>query len=577
MIKKLLLSLSFVILSLLINAQEVVSVEGYVFIKQNGDPIASYPVKIYTNLEDTTDNYTVYTKKDGKFSFSWQNTNNSEKAIIFINSFTNHQYDPVIDTINIHSQYTHEYFITPLNLKEFYLSGYVFDKNTGNAIKDAPVIICNEKRYCLCEKVKTDMNGFYEDTLLVLHNDTPKVEIRVYDPCENELKVIRNIQFLNYHSDNNNFYICSNNENNEDVDFFYKNYNQNQIVYFTSIVNFEFDSLEWDFGDGNYGFKSECSHQYQDTGYYKVTLNVFKNNKIFIKTKNIQVGSLQNVSGKVFANGNEIPYGYVMAVYRDTKKTFIPINYTKIHNGNFYFDNLMKGQYIFYAIPSISVDTLYFPKYISTYYNNAIHWQNANLYTVATNVPAPEINLVTWDKIYYGQNSIKITANKNVFYSYDFITILLLNELNEVIDSKYINKNQNNIDFGNLPDGTYTLIAEIPGEKQVYKTIRLSDGNQYSLAVKKLDNNLNFVMSSKNIQQSTIDILPNPCSDYLIIKGLTNYNNKNIEIVSITGQKIKNQKITNSKIDVSRLKAGIYIVKIADEKQILLQTIILKK
>ena len=576
MIKKLPLLLSLLSFSTFLYAQKIVNVEGYVFIKRNGEPVNSYPVKIYTDIDDTTENYTVYTRKDGKFSFSWENTNNATKAIIFINNFPNHQYDPVIDTINLNEEKLHEYYITPQNLREFILSGYVWDKNTGQPLKDIPVIICNDKKYCLCEKVKTDSDGFYVDTLLVYYSDTPNVEIRVYDLCENEIKVISHLQFLNYHSDDNNFYICKNDDISEEIDFFYKNYNQNKIVYFSSIVNFEYDSLRWNFGDGNYGIKTECSHEYQDTGNYAVTLKVFKDNKSFTKTKNVQIGALLNVSGKVYANGNEIPNGYVLAVYKKTK-TFVPINYAKIKNGNFYFENLMRGQYVFYAIPEINLDTLYFPKYISTYYSDVLNWQNASLYTVQTNASEPEINLITWNEFYYGHNSISLTADKKVFNSNDFVTILLLNGQNQVIDSKYFSRNRKRIIFDNLPDGTYTLLAEIPGMDQVYETVKLTGSEQYSLSVKEIDNNLNFVMSSKNLNITYVDILPNPCTDHIIIRGLTNYNNKTIEIVSVTGQEIIKEKLTNREIDVSHLKTGAYIVKVSDENQILLQTLILKK
>ena len=81
-------------------------------------------------------------------------------------------------------------------------------------------------------------------------------------------------------------------------------------------------------------------------------------------------------------------------------------------------------------------------------------------------------------------------------------------------------------------------------------------------------------LSIPKIQKSSIQIYPNPASDYIKIKGLENQA-KNIDIYDITGNLIINSK--SSFINVSYLKEGVYFVNIQTNSKTITRKLILKR
>lgn len=73
---------------------------------------------------------------------------------------------------------------------------------------------------------------------------------------------------------------------------------------------------------------------------------------------------------------------------------------------------------------------------------------------------------------------------------------------------------------------------------------------------------INSSLSTNDVNINSVSIFPNPTSDYLNIKGMTE--DASVQIYSITGQLIMSDliKTSNSKINVSKLSSGIYFLNI---------------
>ena len=94
-----------------------------------------------------------------------------------------------------------------------------------------------------------------------------------------------------------------------------------------------------------------------------------------------------------------------------------------------------------------------------------------------------------------------------------------------------------------------------------------------------LANNINYNANpnnNKNIDYSVI-IYPNPTKDFIVITPQQQFvNNDFVEIYSLDGRKVMTQILngSNAKIDIQGLKNGIYFVRITQNSQVVVKTII---
>ncbi|QHI37324.1 hypothetical protein IMCC3317_27030 [Kordia antarctica] len=69
-------------------------------------------------------------------------------------------------------------------------------------------------------------------------------------------------------------------------------------------------------------------------------------------------------------------------------------------------------------------------------------------------------------------------------------------------------------------------------------------------------------LSTEDLELSNVSIYPNPASDNLHIKGITNI--QTVEMYSILGKKIEVSLDNSTTVDVSILKSGVYFLKVID-------------
>lgn len=117
-----------------------------------------------------------------------------------------------------------------------------------------------------------------------------------------------------------------------------------------------------------------------------------------------------------------------------------------------------------------------------------------------------------------------------------------------------------------IPNNDYSGMLTVP--------VKVNDGYEYSNVY---DLQVNVTVGVDELQQTDINIFPNPASDFIQINSL----NENIELVSIydlNGRKIISQQINSSTsmIDVIGLKSGIYFVEVITNTQTQTQKLLIK-
>jgi len=551
------------------------TINGFVFLKADNSPISNYPVKIYTNLNDTTQSYTIYTKENGNFYYTWSECL-SNKIIVKINNYDNEYYSPIIDTINIIDlTQSFKYYITPNFLKKYIIKGQVLNIVDSSQLSNINLFICSKSTNGICHNVLTNSRGLYIDSLFIYNQQSPNVSVSVFDNCTNKIIEINDIEFHNYISENN-FSICPPSDM-ITLDYYFQRYPLKKIVYFCGITNSNYDSLKWDFGDGTTSNIIECLHQYNHEGIFKVKLKIFVNSKEYEETKFISVGDIINLTGEVYTTISKLPYGYALAFQKDSKG----INYidkTEIINGHFEFSNIYKSKYYIYAVPEFDIDTNYFPKYLATYYSDNTEWQSAKVVNLAKE-DSININLNYYPEIFYGSNKIKIKVDKSLFKLSNIVVILLINSDGEIIESKLTQKNNNIVFFEKLPKDIYNVKIEIPGIYSPLAQVDLINNNNDFVNFRMIDSGMIFyttdIYEDDIKTNEKIKIFPNPCSNLLYFSG--DIENTKVMVYSSDGRLIKNTKTNNGNINISNLPSGNYFINfISNDGKIIEQKLFIK-
>ena len=564
-----------VLFNINIQAQNNFQINGYVYNEINNTPLQNFPVTLYPDITDLSNKYTVYTSTTGNF-FLTIPFEDATNLLVEIKSYCHGNWIFKYDTIKLfNGTYEKIYNICYeafSDTKEKIIYGYVVDKETNRPIPHQKIFIYDEKSSVLCHTVLTNKDGYYSDTITIHTNDTLNIIAATESYCNSDRNIIS--QCVNFISNSVeiNFEICKKVETFSNVSFFYKMYQNSNIVYFSAVTNFEPDSIFWDFGDKQTGVGEEIYHTFVP-GSYKVRIWAYKNGVAYQFSDRIVVGKTVTLSGQVFLTDTLCPYGYVVA-YKHTKSTtFDIIKTAKINQGSFYFPNLIKGDYVFYAIPRFDINENYFPKYIATYNSGENFWQDANTISIDKNTSC-NIKLAKYEEIYYGNNQITISVNKNIFDTLDILNILLINDKNEIINSKYLCAEKQTDIFKNLPSGKYTIVSEVSGYKSNPTTIIINSNSHTNIYFYTFNGEINSYANIKECTQEEqlIKIYPNPFIENISINSSIENNSITLTIYDIAGE-IKYKKQIHSKNEIINPEisiSGVYIAAVTDESGIVL-------
>jgi PKD repeat protein len=345
----------------------------------------------------------------------------------------------------------------------------------------------------------------------------------------------------------------------------------------------EEDYYYWDFGDGTQLYGYSPIHVYDEPGTYNVCLEIYTEYDCTdVFCQEVTVGNtyplVSNLYGTVNAGPNLLPQG-IAVLYKIDGSNFSAIEYTLINEGNYQFTNLSKDfLYLTHLIPHFDTEETYFPKYIPTYTDNEVYWQNnnsINLYTDTIFVSTLE----SYNEIYFDEGTISgkvyyqdLSAYEQEIFAQSWILsitpqnqlasnmiVLLKNSNHEILDFK-LTDSYGEYQFKDLEYGAYYLSVEKAGiiSDELYVEIFPDNPENQNNDFNITQNNITGI-ADENLTKS-MTMYPNPCTDFLLIENIP-HDVIQIEIIRNDGQKIKSFfQITESlEIDIRDLSSGIYL------------------
>jgi PKD repeat protein len=346
-------------------------------------------------------------------------------------------------------------------------------------------------------------------------------------------------------------------------------------------LSWNYDYSLWDFGDGNTSTANTATHTYDSTGNYVATLiasNCYGSDTI---SYSIMQGS--DVHGHVSYSGGDVTNG--VAIIYTYEPYYISFDTIEIANidagGNFHFTNIPQGDYLI----KVFADTIIYPDLIPTYSYSDWAWDSAlvvlhgcvyndttNVYMLELPPPStgsgllhgiviegPGFGRAQGDPIHGVDVKLGVTGSSSII-------------ANTTTDTN------GEYSFGNLPFGSYTIYADIPGLERdsSYQIILDAVNDQYLSLDYEVDSNSVYIVEGIGIENyyapenSNMVIYPNPVKDHTNIFYTINEDAKvKLEIYNVYGvmmQSLVNTALTPGEYNLTynpksnNLKPGVYFI-----------------
>lgn len=480
-----------------------------------------------------------------------------------------------------------------------YLIGQVTNQVNGAPLKgqevfiESPTITGNGFEYF--NTVYTNEEGFYYDTIFTpLQKGALIIYTKDYLTAQYDTTVHyrfnwseSNILFANFKvaSEFNsiiqaNFKFHGNPQGNNNLEYMFSDLtNLGNVLFWT-----------WDFGDGCHSDAQNPTHVYEAPGLYKVSLTITIGftptgepiTSTVYKIINVTTKTYYHMGGHVFAGSFPIDKSEVF-LYKIEGSEYIPID-TAIFNdtfGYFLFYQLLEGEYILKA--DLHPTSTLFNAFMTTYYSDKLHWDEADTIFHQSTSFEYDINLVSNDPVLTGWGKISgdITfedvSGEGKSIPAENISILLYDEYEQALNICHSDQS-GNFEMEDLDMQLYYVYAEVTG-KVTYPvevvTEDLADGSTIIHLV--IDENSVSGMVNSSIDDNLLSgalgtIFPNPVSDEAnLIYTNTGSGNINYSVISINGQTIFSSGIKAAPgsnlltIDVRTLPQGMYFIRFTDQ------------
>lgn len=361
--------------------------------------------------------------------------------------------------------------------------------------------------------------------------------------------------------------------------------NRPNLYHFHDLSENNPDAWLWDFGDGQISTDKNPVHQYGSGGSYEVSLSVTKYNVwgddcTDTKIITMQTPAYFHIGGFIYTGNfpinNPEPTGdtAIVYLYRYHDKYHVANIDTTIviENGYFHALFLLEDNYLIkYRLTKGSANA---PYYFPMYYGDKMRWQNAPVLALAdsshysVNVHLAEIPTVEGG-IGAISGTIEHHSNADAQIPAGDAEILIFNASDEAVG--YVHSSDDGtFGFENLAFGTYTLYAESTGLFTEPLTVTLSEATPgiFDLKMELFETDVTAVGENTGLQQTGIQIFPNPVNNILNV-SVTNLNqNLNFRIFDFSGREILSSSAKayadsrSIQIDVSRFDQGIYFLKV---------------
>ncbi len=362
--------------------------------------------------------------------------------------------------------------------------------------------------------------------------------------------------------------------------------NTPNLFHFHDLSINEPDVWLWDFGDGNTSTEQNPTHQYQDGGFYNISLTVTKLNPWGENCTNIKMTEMQtpeyfHIGGFVYTgnfpinNPEHTGDTAIVYLYRYHGSNNIICIDTSIvvDNGYFHLLYLLESNYILkFRLTDGSTNASY---YFPTYYGNKMRWQFAPTFALAdSNNYHVNVNLFQIPEFEGGvgtiTGSVSLHTNTDIDAPAEDSEILIFDSSDQAVG--YVHSTADGgFQFHNLAFGTYTIYAESTGMFTEGITVTLSETNPsvFDVQLELFDSDITSTHDFEKPTISAISIYPNPVTNILNVSINKPVNqNLTFRIIDYSGREILTTDFSfdngsnQTTINTATLSNGLYFLQV---------------
>lgn len=494
--------------------------------------------------------------------------------------------------------------------KYIYLSGQLTSSNTGAPIADHQIYITSDSSvnsgYSYYATAKTDVNGFYWDTLVTSTSDGI-INVYLFDFDNIRIQLDRYYRFVwdDEYLMFADFAIFNPDANTELQANFTTSgdpleENPLKVIFHDESIGLSVKSWLWDFGDGKTSTVQDPEHIYEQPGVYMVNLTInalppeFHGFQTSTITKQVQVGlrEYHHMGGHVFAQQFPIDIGLAYLYTFDEDNNLIPLDTAQIDTlGYYWFYAVPPGKYL--AKARLESSSILYGQFIPTYFRNAYDWNDAEEIVIETadNYEC-NITLLPSTGLAVGTGQIKgqISYDTSMVFRTPIpagnVEIILLNEQG-ALKTCGLSDNDGYFQFSNIPFGTYQIFPDVAGIPTTPMYVTISEdvplANDVNLVIYPGEITFSINENISAFVENAMLLYPNPVTDQARISlqvkktsGLT------VMITDLMGRiiyKQESQMYAGTQeiiLPVRELPAGLYQVLLIPEDKVMISGKFLK-
>ena len=484
--------------------------------------------------------------------------------------------------------------MTALNAQNFnekynvYLLGQVVNDVNGAPLKNHEVMIfsdtLNEPGFAYLNKVYTDEEGYYYDTVLTtLEKGALIIKTRDHQDALYDTVVHYRFTWLDNTILFANFVLPAPPLINVyQANFTYQQnpYGNNKLEYqFTDLTeNAEVLCWSWSFGDDTYSQEQNPVHVFKQPGLYKVILTIYIEAGPNMEPIQSTIVKFIHVTDKLYFHmGGHVFAGYFpidkseVYLYKIEGDEFVPID-TAIFNdslGYFLFYQLLEGEYILKA--DLHPQSVLFDQFMTTYYSDKLHWDEADTIFHYSSSFEYDINLVPNQ---YSATAGVGSITGQISYDPDYgggkasapaenVSILLYDDYGNAVNICHSDENGNFL-LNQLDLQMYYVYAEVTGKTTIPVQVIL-DENLGGMPTVQLVIDNQFVSGAVNsgipgnpLESGAGQVFPNPAGPEANLKvDIAQPMDVTILLINQNGQVIRKESET--------LRASGQVIRIATE------------
>ncbi|MFO7723411.1 MAG: PKD domain-containing protein [Bacteroidales bacterium] len=334
-----------------------------------------------------------------------------------------------------------------------------------------------------------------------------------------------------------------------------------------TVSNIPVNHYLWTFGDGSMAAIPNPVHQYQQSGTFQVCLRSGLAGGVHDTVCHmVSVPGYFNLWGQVFAGNSTIGSGKVQLINpKVTPKGYPVLDEIQLTGiGLYFFAQRITHSYLLRSFPEYGNPQ--FADYLPTYSGNVVFWKEASRIELLADTGNTDIALVKKMPLLTGPCTVGGVVVSNAGPAgFPGALVLLLNPDNDNILAFTFADTAGNWYLDQLPYGSYTLVAEVPGLDATPVPVELSPLNpNFTNVMLPLSGTTGI---NEGVKLQTLSCYPNPASREITIAFPHSSNPEELLIYNASGINVLRKRLVSAThdhqtLDISSLANGFYTVKI---------------